>query len=246
MTIKRIFLTTAYIITMATAVMAEGPQHRCLHIQGTDKDSSRKATAAEWIAGTIVDEDEVKTCPMGQWFRAEEISNEVFARMWLKSWKRECTLRRTDLRYLMVLHRNAEGLSQRGEMVVSSSIADKVLSIFRRLYEAGYRIERMVLIDNYDADDELSMRANNSSAFNFRFMTGSKTRVSKHGLGLAIDINPLYNPCRGAVYNSYSGRNAFCRSIATWAGQGRRTVSQLRCETACWFRAGDTRNAGSP
>ena len=194
MTIKRIFLTTAYIITMATAVMAEGPQHRCLHIQGADKDSSRKATAAEWIAGTIVDEDEVKTCPMGQWFRAEEISNEVFARMWLKSWKRECTLRRTDLRYLMVLHRNAEGLSQRGEMVVSSSIADKVLSIFRRLYEAGYRIERMVLIDNYDADDELSMRANNSSAFNFRFMTGSKTRVSKHGLGLAIDINPLYNP----------------------------------------------------
>ena len=33
----------------------------------------------------------------------------------------------------------------------------------------------------------------NSSSFNFRFITHSK-KVSKHGYGLAIDINPLYNP----------------------------------------------------
>lgn len=86
------------------------------------------------------------------------------------------------------------GLPQCGEMVVNTAIADKVLGIFRQLYEAGYRIERMALIDNYGADDETSMRANNSSSFNFRFMTGSTTKISKHGLGLAIDINALYNP----------------------------------------------------
>ena len=79
-------------------------------------------------------------------------------------------------------------------MVVNAAIADKAIDIFRQLYLADYRIERMVLIDNYDADDESSMRANNSSSFNFRFMTGSTTKISKHGLVLAIDINTLYNP----------------------------------------------------
>jgi hypothetical protein len=51
----------------------------------------------------------------------------------------------------------------------------------------------MVLIDEYDADDEASMRANNTSAFNFRKSSGMRT-LSKHSTGMAIDINPLYNP----------------------------------------------------
>lgn len=103
-------------------------------------------------------------------------------------------MKRSQLCYLKMLHRNAKGQTQLGEMVVNRAIAGKVLRIFRKLYDSGYRIERMVLIDDYDADDQASMRANNTSCFNFRFMTGSRTRVSKHGQGLAIDINALYNP----------------------------------------------------
>ena len=156
--------------------------------------SAVEATTDVWKAGTTVGDDEVTRTGLDRWFVSEPISDEVFSRMWLKSWKADCPLQRSDLRYLKILHRNARGEAQRGEMVVNASIADKVLEIFRKLYQAGYRIERMELIDNYDADDEKSMRANNSSAFNFRFMTGSKTRISKHGLGLAIDLNTLYNP----------------------------------------------------
>ncbi|WP_368313142.1 M15 family metallopeptidase [Parabacteroides distasonis] len=148
----------------------------------------------EWKAETIVDKSEIDRTGLDAWFKSEEISDDVFDRMWLKSWKEDCPLDRSDLRYLKMLHRNADGLPQRGEMVVNAAIADKVLGIFRRLYEADYRIERMALIDNYGADDEAAMRANNSSSFNFRFMTGSTTKISKHGLGLAIDINALYNP----------------------------------------------------
>lgn len=150
--------------------------------------------AREWAAATVVDEAEVRRTGLDTWFRAERISDAVFRRMWLKSWKKDCPLKRDDLRYLKMLHRNADGKPQTGEMIVNVSIADKVLGIFRQLYEAGYRIERMVLIDNYNADDVKAMRANNTSAFNFRYMTGSKTRISKHGMGLAIDINTLYNP----------------------------------------------------
>jgi hypothetical protein len=82
---------------------------------------------------------------------------------------------------------------QEGELICHKDIADDLLAIFQELYKAAYPIERMVLIDEYDADDEASMRANNTSAFNFRYASGMK-RLSSHSTGMAIDINPLYNP----------------------------------------------------
>ena len=126
-------------------------------------------------------------------FYMTEISDALFARMEGKTFKADCTLPREDLRYLHVLHVDGAGEVHEGEMVVNYHIAEDVLEIFRKLYEAGYPIERMRLMDEYDADDETAMRDNNSSCFNFRFISHT-TRVSKHGLGLAVDINTLYNP----------------------------------------------------
>ena len=126
-------------------------------------------------------------------FYATEISDELFARIYGKSFKTDCTVPREDLRYLHVLHVDLAGETHEGEMIVNRHIADTVLDIFQKLYEAGYPIEKIRLVDEYDADDETSMRDNNSSSFNFRFISHT-TRVSKHGLGLAIDINTLYNP----------------------------------------------------
>lgn len=126
-------------------------------------------------------------------FYMTEISDALFARMEGKTFKADCTLPREDLRYLHVLHVDGAGEVHEGEMVVNYHIAEDVLEILRKLYEAGYPIERMRLMDEYDADDETAMRDNNSSCFNFRFISHT-TRVSKHGLGLAVDINTLYNP----------------------------------------------------
>ena len=146
------------------------------------------------IWGTFIDisaqslsvEDSLKFCQ-------EEISDAVFSRMMGKSYKEECTTPREELRYLRVLHYNKVGEELQGELVCHKDIADDLLAIFRELYQAKYPIERMVLIDEYDADDEASMRANNTSAFNFRKASGMRT-LSKHSTGMAIDINPLYNP----------------------------------------------------
>lgn len=121
------------------------------------------------------------------------ITDELFARIWGKSFKEDCTLPREDLRYLHVLHRDLEGNEHEGEMIVNVHIAGDVLDILKKLYEADYPIEKIRLIDEYGADDELSMEDNNSSSFNFRFISHT-TRISKHGLGLAVDINTLYNP----------------------------------------------------
>ena len=126
-------------------------------------------------------------------FSISEISDEVFARIKGKSFKDDCTLPRDDLRYLHVLHKDKDGNVHEGEMIVNKHIAQDVLDILRELYENNYPIERMKLVDEYNADDELSMEDNNSSSFNFRFISHT-TRVSKHGLGLAVDINTLYNP----------------------------------------------------
>ncbi len=126
-------------------------------------------------------------------FTLMEIPDEVFVRMQGKSYKADCTILRSDLRYLQVLHYTSEGEVLTGELVCHKSIGEDLLYIFRELYKAKYPIERMVLIDEYDADDEASMRANNTSAFNYRTIAGSKT-LSLHSKGMAIDINPRYNP----------------------------------------------------
>lgn len=126
-------------------------------------------------------------------FYAIPIPDEIFAKMQGKSYKDDCTIPRDDLRYIHVLHKNIEGETLEGEMVCSKLIAEDLLEIFRELYDQSYPIEKMRLIDEYDANDELSMTDNNSSCFNYRTISHTN-KISKHGLGVAVDINTLYNP----------------------------------------------------
>ena len=142
-------------------------------------------------------------------FYQQEITDDIFARIEGKSFKANCTTSREDLRYLRVLHYNKEREVQEGELICHKDIADDLLVIFQELYKAAYPIEHMVLIDEYDADDEASMRANNTSAFNFRPASGMR-RLSSHSTGMAIDINPLYNP----LVKERGGRTLFYPSNA--------------------------------
>lgn len=98
-----------------------------------------------------------------------------------------------DLRYVHVLHYDFDGNPTEGELICNEYIAQDLVEIFHELYYNEYQIERMVLIDEYDGDDTASMEDNNTSCFNYRVVEGSSS-LSKHAYGLAIDINPLYNP----------------------------------------------------
>lgn len=126
-------------------------------------------------------------------FEAMPVSDAVFKRMWGRSYQQGCPVKREDLRYLRVRHYDREGKEYVGEMICHRSIAKDLLEIFRALHKAHYPIERMRLIDDYGANDEQSMAANNSSAFNYRRVAGSK-KLSAHSYGLAVDLNPKYNP----------------------------------------------------
>lgn len=115
---------------------------------------------------------------------------------------------RAELRHLRLYYVDAEGRTRRGEMIVNRLIAHDVAEIFDSLYRARYPIARIALIDEFGADDDRSMAANNTSAFNYRTMTGSSTgRISLHGQGLAIDLNPLWNPyVKGSVVKPKGAR----------------------------------------
>ncbi len=98
-----------------------------------------------------------------------------------------------DLAYVHVLHYDFDGQVQQGELICNRAIAQDLVEIFTELYENQYPIEKICLIDAYGGDDEASMQDNNTSCFNYRTVSG-KTNLSNHSYGLAIDINPLYNP----------------------------------------------------
>ncbi len=98
-----------------------------------------------------------------------------------------------ELRHISVLYIDFEGETRSGELIVNTLIADCIAEIFRRLYEEEYPIHSIKLVDEYGGDDELSMSDNNTSCFNYRSVPGGD-KLSLHSLGLAVDINPLYNP----------------------------------------------------
>ena len=164
-----------------------------------DQLQEAETAAADADADADLTENEEETVPEetvpdpADSFYAEEISDAIFARMAGKSFPDECTTPREDLRYLHLLYKDIDGRAHEGEMVCNEIIADKLIDIFRKLYEADYPIERMSLVDDYDADDDASMLDNNTSCFNFRYVSGTNS-ISKHGLGLAVDLNPFYNP----------------------------------------------------
>jgi len=97
------------------------------------------------------------------------------------------------LTYLTVTHVNFYGESVIGHLIVADWLGDEVLDIFQEMYEGNFPIHSVKLIDHFDASDYYSMAANNSHAFNFRYIAGTNV-ISRHGFGVAIDINPIQNP----------------------------------------------------
>lgn len=104
-----------------------------------------------------------------------------------------------ELRYVHILHYNLNHEVKEGELICNQLIAGDLVEIFQELFQQEYPIERICLVDNYNGDDETSMRDNNTSCFNYRVIAGS-SRLSNHSFGLAIDINPLYNPYVSGEY----------------------------------------------
>lgn len=110
------------------------------------------------------------------------------------SWRPGCPVPLADLRHVTVTYWGFDDVAHRGQLVVHADHAAGIVSVMERLYAARFPIEQMELIDAYGGDDDASMAANNTSAFNCREVSRRPGVWSQHAFGTAIDVNPVQNP----------------------------------------------------
>jgi hypothetical protein len=118
-----------------------------------------------------------------------------------------------ELRAVRLTHWGFDGTAHTGTLIVAAGLTGDIISIMDDLFQAGFPIERMEPVDVYDGDDDRSMAANNTSAFNCRAVTGGSS-WSEHSYGRAIDVNPLVNPyVRGGTVLPPEGARYADRSL---------------------------------
>jgi hypothetical protein len=176
------------------------------------------------------------------------ISDDLWRYMQGRSWRPDLPCpARGELALLRIPYFDFEGTPQLGAMIVAKIVAPKVAAAFQEIYASKkFRIHRMSLIDEFQGDDDRSMAANNTSAFNCR--TTDRGVMSRHAFGMAVDINPVQNPYReGGVTSPVAGRayddpsrrrggvvglivdgdvvtRAFARQGWSWGGRWKRSV----------------------
>lgn len=167
-------------------------------------------------AGVAVDISRIDFDNLQQYFQAYEISDEVYSRIYGLSYKSWADIPISSLRYVKILYEGFDGQTYVGELMVNVNVAYDITEIFRQLYEAGYQLNKVVLVDEYGADDVTSIADNNTSAFNYRTIAGTST-MSNHAYGYAIDVNPLNNP-----YIYYvNGQGTYSEELREWEWEDR-------------------------
>jgi D-alanyl-D-alanine carboxypeptidase len=132
------------------------------------------------------------------------VPSSLWDRMVGYSWTPGCPVGRNSLRLVQVNYWGFDGIRHRGSVVVASTITSRTVSAFTTLYDLHFRIRQMRPMDSTwghnpkgpGADDYAAMDADNTSAFNCRYVGGEESRKvwSNHAYGRAIDINDFENP----------------------------------------------------
>lgn len=135
------------------------------------------------------------------------------------TWRPGCPVPINQLVLVKLSYWGFDKKTHEGMLIVHQDIAHEVVEIFRRLYQKKYPVEQMKLMEEYKGNDELSMQANNTSAFNCREVTNQPGIYSQHSYGRAIDINPLINPyVKGALILPQQAKN-FASRKETYPGK---------------------------
>ncbi|MDD2679650.1 MAG: M15 family metallopeptidase [Candidatus Omnitrophica bacterium] len=103
-------------------------------------------------------------------------------------------------RLVEVLYYSFDGRIHKGQLVIDERLVEDIREVFRVALESKFPVGSVIPIshdrffkDGQWNEDDLSMLSNNTSAFNYRTVTGGKS-LSEHSYGFAIDINPVQNP----------------------------------------------------
>lgn len=96
-----------------------------------------------------------------------------------------------ELALFDVLYLSTDGKIHKGQILSNKKIAKDVQDVFHMMLDSGFVVEKVVPVVRYGWNDSLSMADNNTYSFCYRNLA-----YSKHARGMAIDINPRFNPVR--------------------------------------------------
>ena len=130
------------------------------------------------------------------------------------SWHSGCPVAPSGLRRVRLSYWGFDGQAHTGALILNESAVRDVVVVFRRLYGERFPLRRLRPIDAYGGNDERSLSADNTSAFNCRYVVGpGPRRWSQHAYGLAVDVNPVENPyLEGGRVRPRAGRAYLNRS----------------------------------
>lgn len=122
------------------------------------------------------------------------IPHQVQLQMKQLTYRNGCPVAISNLRYVELSYWGFDEKVHQGALIVNQELADEVVAIFKTLFLHKFLIHKIIPIEIFQGNDNASMEANNTSAFNCREVTGRPGEFSQHSYGRAIDINPLINP----------------------------------------------------
>lgn len=111
------------------------------------------------------------------------------------TWVAGCPVGVAELRYVTVGFGGFDGRAHTGELIVHRDVAEAVVTVFSRLFAAGFPIERMRVTSPAEAAAPPTGDGNTTAAFVCRPIRGS-TAWSAHAYGKAVDVDPFHNPYR--------------------------------------------------
>jgi len=141
--------------------------------------------------------------------RVSKLSDGQFKGMDGLSWRKGCLPGEDSLRLVTVPFRTYQNKSEIGQVVMNAKVAEATASTFQDIYaETTFQIESVRPLEQVvdpssktnslvDAAqlDSTSMEKNNTLGFTCRNAVGvAPEKVSSHGMGMAVDVNPRTNP----------------------------------------------------
>lgn len=104
-----------------------------------------------------------------------------------------------ELILMDVLYKSTDQRLHQGQILTNKKIENDIRDMFVFMLENDFVIEKAIPIVHYRWSDSLSMEDNNTYSFCYRNVS-----YSKHARGMAIDINPRFNPLRWKNANGSS------------------------------------------
>ncbi|QZY30701.1 M15 family metallopeptidase [Nocardioides coralli] len=138
--------------------------------------------------------DQVPMLP-GRGYASRIVSPAPAAVIRRSTWEPRCPVAADELAWLRLTFLGFDDRRHTGELLVHASAVRDIDRVFRRLWEARFPLEQVVIVRSHDPDGPRTGDGNGTGAFVCRPTTGGTT-FSQHAYGLAVDVNAFQNPYR--------------------------------------------------